>query len=236
MRRILLLYILLSVIGLTTVHAQFDNGRQRVDENGYDQYGNQVDPAMIPDRLDSANVEVQGLPPKLYMWRIKNQLGDRTIIPADTAFHHFQNSNLTEGLTGHYNYLANMGSPRMSRIFFDRRDPEPTIFMEPFSSFFIRPTEFNFTNSNVPYTNLTYHKAGNKVNGEERFKSYFSVNVNKKLAFGFNVDYLYGRGYYNNQNTAYFNAAVFGSYIGDKYQMQAIYSNNYLKTDRKSVV
>ena len=231
MRRILLLYILLSVVGLTTVHAQFDNGRQRVDENGYDQYGNQVDPAMIPDRLDSANVEVQGLPPKLYMWRINNQLGDRTIIPADTAYHHFQNTNLTEGLTGHYNYLANMGSPRMSRIFFDRRYPEPTIFMEPFSSFFVRPTEFNFTNSNVPYTNLTYHKAGNKVNGEERFKSYFSVNVNKKLAFGFNIDYLYGRGYYNNQNTAYFNAAVFGSYIGDRYQVQGIYSNNYLKTN-----
>ena len=79
MRRILLLYILLTVIGLTSVHAQFDNGRQVIDENGYDQYGNQVDPAMIPDRLDSANVEVQGLPPKLYMWRINNQLGDRTI-------------------------------------------------------------------------------------------------------------------------------------------------------------
>lgn len=27
---------------------------------------------MIPDKLDSANVEVQGLPPTLYMWRIKN--------------------------------------------------------------------------------------------------------------------------------------------------------------------
>ena len=102
-------------------HPQFDNGRQRVDENGYDQYGNQLDPAMIPDRLDSANVEVQGLPPKLYMWRINNQLGNRTIIPADTAYHHFQNSNLTEGLTGHYNYLANMGSPRMSRIFFGQQ-------------------------------------------------------------------------------------------------------------------
>ena len=119
MRRILLLYILLTVIGLTSVHAQFDNGRQVIDENGYDQYGNQVDPAMIPDKLDSANVEIQGLPPKLYMWRIKNQLGDRTMIPADTAYHHFQNTNLTDGLTGHYNYLANMGSPRMSRIFFD---------------------------------------------------------------------------------------------------------------------
>ena len=137
---------------------------------------------MIPDKLDSANVEVQGLPPTLYMWRIKNQLGDRTMIPADTTYHHFQNTNLTEGITGHYNYLANLGSPRLSRIFFERRYPEPTIFMEPFSSFFIRPTEFNFTNSNVPYTNLTYHKAGNKQNGEERFKSYFSVNVNKKLS------------------------------------------------------
>ena len=49
---------------------------------------------MIPDKLDSANVEVQGLPPKLYMWRIKNQLGDRTMIPADTAYHHFQNTDV----------------------------------------------------------------------------------------------------------------------------------------------
>ncbi|WP_455963719.1 putative porin [Bacteroides bouchesdurhonensis] len=231
MRRILLIYILLFVIGLTTVNAQFNQGNRQYDENGRDQYGNQIDPAMLPDKLDSTNVEVQGLPPTLYMWRIKNELGDRIMIPADTAFHHFQNSNLTEGLTGHYNYLANMGSPRLSRIFFDRRYPEPTIFMEPFSSFFIRPTEFNFTNSNVPYTNLTYHKAGNKVNGEERFNSYFSVNVNKKLAFGFNIDYLYGRGYYNNQGTSYFNAAFFGSYISDRYQIQAIYSNNYLKTN-----
>lgn len=231
MRRILLIYILLFVVGLIAIRAQVNPGQRRVDENGRDQYGNQVDPSTLPADLDSANVEVQGLPPKLYMWRIQNQLGNRIMIPADTLFHHFQNTNLTEGITGHYNYLANMGSPRMSRIFFDRRDAEPTIFMEPFSSFFIRPTEFDFTNSNVPYTNLTYHKAGNKVNGEERFKSYFSVNVNKKLAFGFNIDYLYGRGYYNNQSTAYFNAALFGSYIGDKYQVQGIYSNNYLKTN-----
>lgn len=231
MRRILLTSILLFVVGWTATYAQYDPNRQQIDESGRDQYGNQVDPAMRPENLDSANVEVQSLPPKLYMWRINNQLGDRTIIPADTTYYHFQNTNLTEGVTGHYNYLANMGSPRMSRIFSDRRHPEPTIFMEPFSSFFVRPTEFNFTNSNVPYTNLTYHKAGNKVNGEERFKSYFSVNANKRLAFGFNIDYLYGRGYYNNQNTAYFNAAFFASYIGDRYQMQAIYNNSYLKTN-----
>ena len=130
---------------------------------------------------------------------------------------------------GHYNYLGNLGSPRLSRLFFEREESEPTIFMAPFSSFFTRPDQVLFTNSNVPYTNLTYYKAGNKVNGEERFKSYFSVNVNKQLAFGFNIDYLYGRGYYQNQSTSHFNAGLFGSYIGEKYQVQAVYNNFFLK-------
>ena len=56
-----------AVIAKMCIRDRFNPGRQQIDENGYDQYGNQVDPAMIPDRLDSANVEVKGLPPTLYM-------------------------------------------------------------------------------------------------------------------------------------------------------------------------
>ena len=227
MRRILLTYILL-VVGLLTAQAQFNPTQQVDPRTGRDANGNQIDPAMRVHE-DSTDVEIQGLPPKLYMWHVSENLGTIQKIPADTATHMFQNTNLVEGLRGHYNYLGNLGSPRLSRLFFERHDAEPTIFMEPFSSFFIRPDEFNFTNSNVPFTNLSYYKAGNKVNGEERFKSYFSVNVNKQLAFGFNFDYLYGRGYYNNQNTSFFNAALFGSYIGDRYEATLLYSNNYLK-------
>ena len=203
----------------------------RIDPaTGRDQYGNQVDPNTLPDNLeDSTNTEIQSIPPKLYMWHLSETLGNRTIIPADTTNLNFQNTNLVEGMYGHYNYLGNLGSPRLSRIFFDRKGNEPTIFMEPFSSFFVRPDQVNFTNSNVPYTNLTYYKAGNKMNGEERFKSYFSVNANKRLAFGFNIDYLYGRGYYQNQSTSHFNAGIFASYIGERYQMQAVYNNFMLK-------
>ena len=229
MRRIVLTYIFLSIIGILGVGAQ--NPFNRMDPvTGRDQFGNQVDPNTLPDNLeDSTDTEIQSLPPKLYMWRLSETLGNRTIIPADTANLNFQNTNLVEGMYGHYNYLGNLGSPRMSRIFFERRDNEPTIFMEPFSSFFVRPDEVKFTNSNVPFTNLTYYKAGNKINGEERFKSYFSVNVNKRLAFGFNIDYLYGRGYYQNQSTSNFNAGIFASYIGNKYQMQAVYNNFTMK-------
>ena len=236
MKRILLTYILLFIVGQLAIQAQVNPNNpygDRQDEFGniVDQYGNQIDPAMRPQSLDSANVEIQGLPPKLYMWRVSENLGNVTRIPADTARLNYQNANLTEGMTGHYNYLGNMGAPRMSRIFFDRQAVEPTIFMQPYSFFFVRPDEFNFTNSNVPYTNLTYNKAGNKINGEERFKSYFSVNVNKRLAFGFNIDYLYGRGYYNHSSTSYFNAAPFISYMGEKYEGTLLYSYNYLKNN-----
>lgn len=226
MRRILLTYIFLSVIGILGAVAQNTLNPM----NNRDRFGNQIDPNTQPDNLqDSTNTEIQSLPPKLYMWRLSETLGNRIIMPVDTANLNFQNTNLVEGMYGHYNYLGNLGSPRQSRIFFDRKDDEPTIFMTPFSSFFVRPDQVMFTNSNIPYTNLTYYKAGNKVNGEERFKSYFSVNVNKQMAFGFNIDYLYGRGYYQNQSTSHFNAGLFGSYIGEKYQIQAVYNNFFLK-------
>ena len=226
MRRIVLTYIFLSVIGIWGAMAQNTLNPM----NNRDRFGNQIDPNTQPDNLeDSTNTEIQSLPPKLYMWKLSETLGNRTIIPADTASLNFQSTNLVEGMFGHYNYLGNLGSPRLSRLFFEREESEPTIFMAPFSSFFTRPDQVLFTNSNVPYTNLTYYKAGNKVNGEERFKSYFSVNVNKQLAFGFNIVYLYGRGYYQNQSTSHFNAGLFGSYIGEKYQVQAVYNNFFLK-------
>ena len=224
MRRILLTYILLFVLGLLAVQAQqpFNTLDNR------DRYGNQVDPSTQPDSLDTGT-DVQSIPPKLYMWQLSETLGNRAIVPADTLALNFQNTNLVGGMTGEYNFLGNLGSPRLSRIFFNRQDDEPTLFMAPYSSFFVRPDQVFFTNSNVPYTNLTYYKAGNKINGEERFKSYFSVNVNKRLAFGFNFDYLYGRGYYANQSTSHFNAGLFGSYIGERYQIQAVYNNFFMK-------
>ncbi|MBQ8673648.1 MAG: putative porin [Bacteroides sp.] len=229
MKRITLIYILL-LVGITGAWAQtrlMNTGNAAMSNR--DRFGNQIDPNALPDNLNNDSTEIQSLPPKLYMWRVSEKLGEQIMIPVDTVTLNFQNSNLVEGMYGHYNYLGNLGSPRLSRIFFERGEQEPTIFMQPFSSFFIRPDQVKYTNSNIPYSNLTYYKAGNKINGEERFKSYFSTNVNKRFAFGFNIDYLYGRGLYANQSTAHFNAGIFASYIGEKYQLHATYNNFFLK-------
>ena len=75
MRRIVLTYIFLSIIGILGVGAQ--NPFNRMDPvTGRDQFGNQVDPNTLPDNLeDSTDTEIQSLPPKLYMWRLSETLG-----------------------------------------------------------------------------------------------------------------------------------------------------------------
>ena len=152
-----------------------------------------------------------------------------SLISVDTLQHAFQNSNDMGGYTGQYNYLGNLGSPRLSRIFFDRRDPSQYFFTDPYDFCVQRPEDVIFTNTFSPFTNLSYYKGGGSRDGEERFKSYFAINANKRLGFGFYIDYLYGRGLYQDQSTAFFNGGLFSSYRGDKYDMHFIFNNDNLK-------
>ncbi|NDV81463.1 putative porin [Bacteroides sp. 51] len=222
MRKIQLLLILLFLCQLG-VNAQIGNTNRRDDGFGYID-DPQIDPAMRTGMQDSSNVEIISLDPKMHMWKISEELGTIIPVPVDTASYLFQNSNLMEGMKGHYNHLGNLGAPRMSRIFFERPQATSSMFLDPFSIFVTKPWEHYFTNSNIPYTNLSYYTNFDKQDGEDRFKAYFSVNATKNLAFGFNFDYLYGRGYYQNQSTSYLKGGLFGSYTGDRYKAHFIYN------------
>ncbi len=46
---------------------------------------------------------------------------------------------------------------------------------------------------------------------------------------GFKFDYIYGRGYYQNQSTAHFNYSMYGSYIGERYNAHLLFSTNHEK-------
>ena len=206
------------------------NNNQNRITNGRDANGNQIDPRMQPDSFRNDSTEVETAAPKLYQWRVSEDLGNRIMTEVDTVALNFQNMNLDEGMTGHYSILGNMGAPRLSHIWADRQyDTAPTMFLETLTGFYKRSDQMIFTNSNIPYTNLSYWPTGNKITGEDRFKAYFSMNMNRRFAFGFNFDYQYGRGYYANQATSNFNAAVFASYMGKHYQMHAAYNNFYFK-------
>ncbi len=169
------------------------------------------------------------VPTEIHQWHIDEALG--TVIPvnADTLQYMYQNWVQTEGPNGEYNILGNMGSPRESRIFFNRPTNTTFDFLAPYDYFVTRPGELFFTDTKSPYTNLTYHTSGDKVDGDDRFRAYFARNAGKKFGIGGMFDYLYGRGRYANQSSALMNFSIFSYYRSDRYNYHLLASRYHMK-------
>lgn len=180
-------------------------------------------------RSDSIQSEHKEIPRGLKVWTIDERSGDRKPAVPDTLSYMYMNSNLTYGKRGEYNTLGNLGSPRQNRIFIDRPATSEFFFLDPYDMFIVQPNNFQFTSTLSPITVLSYNTAGNRNNGEDRFKAIFAVNAGKEWGFGFKFDYLYGRGYYSNQSTSHFNYSMWGSYLGERYQAHLLLSLNHQK-------
>lgn len=200
-----------------------------IDESGNltqssDRYGST---SLRGDSLGGGNKEI---PIGLKVWTVDQRFGDIIKAEPDTLSYMYMNTIFTTGLRGEYNTLGNLGSPRINRIFIDRQPNKEFIFADAYD-FFIEPaSKFHFTNTLSPYTNLSYNTAGNRTNGEDHFTARFATNAGKRLGVGFKIDYLYGRGYYQNLSTSHFNYTFYGSYLGERYQTHLLFSSNYQKT------
>ena len=209
---------------LSTAHgyAQFDDGFNQIDTDGNTIQRNNKSKK---DSLGS-NKEI---PEGIKVWTVDTRFGDRKAAVPDTISHMFMNSIFTTGLRGDYTTTGNLGAPRINRIVTNRPFGSQFIFTQPYD-FIITPIEqFHFTNTLSPFTNITYNNAGNRTNGEDHLTTKFGVNAGKRLGVGFKFDYLYGRGYYQDQSTAHFNYTMYGSYLGDHYQAHLLMSTNHQK-------
>lgn len=170
------------------------------------------------------------IPKGIRVWTVDERFGDTKAAIVDTLQHMYMNSTFTEGLRGEYNTLGNMGTARLNRIFIDRRNTQGNfIFTEPYDYIVNPVSDFHFTNTYSPITNITLNSCGDKVTGEDDFKAMFAVNANKRLGAGFRFDYKYGRGYYNAQSTSHFKYTMWASYLGDRYQAHLLFSTNHEK-------
>lgn len=169
------------------------------------------------------------VPMEIHQWHVNEFTGNVIPVNADTLQYHFQNWHLTEGYNGTYNYLGNSGSPRQSRIFFDRPSNTKYDFLQPYDHFYQRPGNFFFTDTKSPYTNISYHFSGNRLIGDDRFKAYFSTNAGKHFGAGFLFDYLFTRGRYDKQATSLINYSIFSFYRSDRYNYNLLASHYRLK-------
>ena len=216
--------LILSLLVLTTVSAQdtfnqideMGNVSQRSDNQNFNKHNNDT----------TRNKEI---PKGLYTWTLDRIFGDRIFVEPDTIPHLFMNTTFNSGMYGEYNHTGSNYTPRLSRVFINRPESDIFIFTQPYGFVDKRPEKFLFMNTLSPYTNVLYDNCGNKTNGEDHIDAKFAVNAGKRINVGFDLDYAYARGYYSNQSISHFNGILFGSYIGDRYNLHIFFNTAHQK-------
>ena len=216
--------LIVALLALAHVSAQTDRDFNQIDENGN-----------VSRRSENFNkhskdtTQHKEIPKGLYTWTIDRRFGDVIPTEPDTLSHLFMNTTFNSGMYGDYNTTGSNYTARLSRIFIDRPYGDYFIFTEPYSFVNKKPDELLYMNTLSPYTSVLYDNCGDKTNGEDHIDAKFAVNANKRLNFGFDLDYAYARGYYSNQNVSHFNGTLFGSYLGDRYQMHFFFNAAHQK-------
>ena len=215
-------------LSLITSSAQDRRTYNQIDESGNITQRSPNDNSNF-NKHNNDTTKNKEIPKGFFSWTVDRKFGD--IIPAvpDTLHHLFMNTTFNTGFYADYNTTGSNYTARQSRIFINRPESSSFIFTDPYSFFLRQPDEFLFMNTLSPYTCVTYDNCGDKQFGEDRIDAKFAVNANKRLNIGFDLNYDYARGYFSNQSVAHFNGTLFGSYVGDRYQMHIMLSANHQK-------
>ena len=219
-------FLLLSLIACAVLQSQAQVYNE-MDASGNitqrDEYG-----AFNPNKRDSVknNKEV---PKEVWAWTVDRKFGDIRKTELDTMPHLYQNSIYNTGMFGEYNSIGNNYSSRLNRIFIDRKPFSEFIFTDSYDYTTKEPEDFLYLNTLSPYTNISYDNCGDKQNGEDHIDAKFGINAGKKLGMGFDLDYYYARGYYQNQANSHFRASLYATYVGDRYQMHFLGSTYHRK-------
>jgi len=169
------------------------------------------------------------IPKGIYVWTVDRKFGDIRKAEVDTLPQLYPQSTIGTGKYGDYNTIGSNYTSRQSRIFADRPLTSQFFFTDGYDQTLRQPDQWHFTNTLSPITNLSYDNCGDKTNGEDHLEARFAVNAGKKTGLGFDLNYQYARGYFQNQSTSHFGATFYASHLGDRYQLHALFSTNHEK-------
>ena len=219
------LRLLLPLLTLLPIAAAAQTFDEMNDMGGMDQTGENKN--FNPHNRDTTQQKT--VPKGIYVWTVDRRFGD--ILPAevDTLPHLYPQSTMAPGMYGQYNTVGSNFTARLSRIFADRRAASQELFTDTYDQMLRTPDEWHFTNTLSPITNLSYGSCGDKTNGEDLLDASFAVNAGKRTGLGFDIDYRYARGYYQNQNNSHLGTSFFVSHLGDRYQLHLLFQMHHQK-------
>ena len=169
------------------------------------------------------------IPKGIYVWTVDRKFGDIRPTEVDTLPHLYMTTTLNTGKYGEFNTTGSNYTARLNRIYIDRPEPQLFMFTEPYSFVNKAPDEFHFTNTLSPITNVSYDNCGDKTDGEDHLEAKFAVNAGKRTGMGFDLNYAYARGYFQNQPVSHFGATFYASHLSDQYKMHILFSTYHQK-------
>lgn len=165
---------------------------------------------------------------RMTVWTVEARTGNRLLAIPDTLLHNYQQTTLPDGESVAMGFLAPIGSPSISKIFFDRPETGHFIFNNAYHNYLKDPEKLLFVNTRVPYSRLNYNRAGSKQNREETFDARLTSNFGKSLNVGMDLNLINAKGFYNSQAVKHNNFTLFGNYLSDRIEIHAFMNQGSL--------
>ena len=169
-----------------------------------------------------------------YAWSVSEPLGLHYPSTIDTIHLDYHRSMVPSMVSEAWVTTGNYGSPGQDQIFFNRPVATSEFYFEDAISAWMHNTgTMRFYNTRIPMTLLSHSTGGDKYSNLDRTQLEFSGNVDRKTQVGGGIDYIYSKGSYDAQADKDFTWRLFGSHMGDRYEMQAFF-NHYNYTTKES--
>ncbi|HUI33695.1 MAG: putative porin [Dysgonamonadaceae bacterium] len=160
-------------------------------------------------------------PPRFTVWKIDERTGERYTATPDTVLYNYQQTTLPDGHSVVMGHLGNLGSPAISKLFFDRDERSQFIFYDAYYLYNKDVENQQFFNTRVPYSRINYQSAGGNIDKEERLETRFTMNFNRHFNFGFDLDFINAKGFYASQAAKQNNYTVYSNYLSDRIEAHA---------------
>ena len=171
---------------------------------------------IAPQATDTAK-----LLPRYNVWKIHERTGERYEATADTLLYNYQYTTIPDGKSIAMGHLGNLGSPVISKLFFDRDESSHFFFYDAYYPYNMDVENQLFFNTRVPYSRINYQRAGGNIDKEERLQTRFTMNFNRHLNFGFDLDFINAKGFYASQAAKQNNFSAYGNYLSDRIEVHA---------------
>lgn len=165
----------------------------------------------------------------MHAWQLDSWTGIAdTVAITDTSYMHLPMRDALNDYSISCISNANIISPTLSRVYFDRERKVDFIFADAYTPYIIAPKDVKFYHTTTPYSSIGYKKGFVNNMDQNEISFMFTGNVSRRTNMGLTIDYLNSYGRFTSQEGKTVFGSVFGSYNGDHYSLQAAFTWNTL--------